>query len=60
MTVAVHNPSTLDLKNAQILVPHGNYEVQVFDKESLSFVNAESAVNCFDDHLSSGDNIENC
>jgi hypothetical protein len=34
MTVAVHNPSTLDLKSAQILVPHGNYEVQVFDKES--------------------------
>ena len=33
MTVAVHNPSTLDLKNAQILVPHGNYEVQVFDKD---------------------------
>jgi hypothetical protein len=25
MTVAVHNPSTLDLKSAQILVPHRNY-----------------------------------
>jgi hypothetical protein len=33
-TVAVHNPSTLDLKSAQILVPHGNYNVKKFDEKS--------------------------
>jgi len=31
MAVAIQNPSTLDLNNARIAVPNGNYILNVFD-----------------------------
>ena len=32
MTVAVQNPSSVDINEAVIAVPNGNYRVQYFDK----------------------------
>lgn len=34
MNVAVHNPSTIDLQEAKLAVPHGHYKVEVFNTTS--------------------------
>jgi len=34
MSVAIHNPSTNDMKKAKIAVPKGNYEAKMFNKET--------------------------
>lgn len=36
MNVAVHNPSNIVLKSAEILVPKGTYEVTSFDGTKLN------------------------
>jgi len=54
MSVAVQNPSSVDLQEAKIAVPHGKYDVKVFDKSSQSFEDAASQVNCQTDTLDSG------
>jgi hypothetical protein len=60
MSVAVQNPSTVDLQEAKIAVPHGKYDVKVFDKSSQKFEDASSQVSCQTDTLDLGRNIESC
>jgi len=38
MSVAVQNPSMLDLGAIRVPVPHSNYEVKVFDAQKNAFV----------------------
>lgn len=46
MTVAVHNPSSIDLKSLKIAVPHGNFKVQTFCPYQKKFVDANAVVFC--------------
>lgn len=32
MSVAIQNPSTVDMSSARIAVPHGHYKVEAFNK----------------------------
>jgi hypothetical protein len=34
MSVAIHNPSTNDMKKVKIAVPKGNYEAKVYNKDT--------------------------
>lgn len=60
MSVAVQNPSSVDLNAAKIAVPHGKYDVKVFDKHNQKFEETASQVNCYSDQLDLGREIESC
>jgi hypothetical protein len=60
MTVAIQNPSSLDLKQSKILVPHGNFKVEKFCSNHQTFEPANSEVSCFPKRLSNGVEIQNC
>jgi len=53
MNVVVHNPSTVDMKEARIAVPHGHFDVYKDDVE------ADAYVVCHKDYLE-GDDIDSC
>lgn len=44
MSVAVHNPSNVELSVAEIQVPHGNYSVQAFNTTSQSWVKPDASL----------------
>lgn len=46
MLIAVHNPSTLPMKIANIAVPHGNLVVKRFDADLGKMVDASADVLC--------------
>ena len=37
MTVAIHNPSSIDVIGVQIAVPNKNFEVYIFDELTTNF-----------------------
>lgn len=49
MVVATHNPSNLNMSTIEIKVPHGHWEVSVFNSEDASaaeWINATASVIC--------------
>jgi hypothetical protein len=60
MSVAVHNPSTNDMKRAKIAVPKGNYEAKVFNKDSQKLEVAPVSVLCHDDVDTKLEKVESC
>jgi len=60
MNVAMHNPSSLPMKSARMAVPHGHYDVKVFNKTSQAFEEAVASVNCYKDRRTDGKPIESC
>lgn len=58
MTVAVHNPSSVDQESLRILVPKGSYEVTQFDKDVQKQV--ESSIECHDDLDEQLQKVESC
>ena len=50
MTVAIHNPSSLDLNTARIAVPNGdNYTAKHFNEETMAFEDVKSSLACNSD-----------
>lgn len=52
MSVIVHNPSSLDMSEIKIAVPHGKFSIQGFDSKLEQFIDVASSVTChrdFDD-----------
>jgi len=61
MNVAVHNPSTVDLKSLKVAVPEeANFDVTVFNSTSQAFEPTMAEKSCYDDHLENGEKIKNC
>lgn len=61
MNVAVHNPSTVDLKSLKVAVPEeANFDVSVYNSTSQAFEPTMAEKSCYDDHLESGQKIKNC
>lgn len=62
MSVIVHNPSSVNLTQARIAVPHGNYLVESFDQSLGKFVTAQASALCYNDtvNISGNDTVENC
>lgn len=60
MSVAVHNPSALPMKQASFAVPHGHYKVQAFNKETQALEDVSSSVLCSEDDLGDGSKIDSC
>lgn len=61
MSVAVHNPSSLDLKSLKVAVPEEvNFDVTVYNSTSKAFEPTVAEKSCFDDHLASGEKVRNC
>jgi hypothetical protein len=54
MNVVVHNPSTVDVKSARIVVPHGHFDVMQGDDQLNAYVV------CQNDTLENGKHIESC
>ena len=38
MTIAIHNPASIDVIGAQIAVPDKNFEVYLFDEKTGKFI----------------------
>jgi len=52
MSAIVHNPSSLDMSEIKIAVPHGKFSIQGFDSKLEQFIDVASSVTChrdFDD-----------
>lgn len=61
MTVAVYNPSTIDINSVQIAVPNHNYKVKVWNQVTKSLVEPTgSVVNCYTDYNEAGDIFDSC
>lgn len=60
MSIAIHNPSSNDLKSAKIAVPKGNYEAKVFDKKTQEFKMVEVSVLCHLDYNLTLHKIDSC
>jgi hypothetical protein len=61
-TVAVHNPSTVDMNSARIAVPNGHFQVNVLDYDGKSQMTnpANATVTCHMDHIENGEEVESC
>lgn len=61
MTVAVYNPSTIDINSVEIAIPNHNYTVKVWDEATKSLVEpTDSVVNCYNDYNESNDYFDSC
>jgi hypothetical protein len=49
MTVAVHNPSNLQMSSVKIAVPDGKFQVKRFDTQSETFMPANAVVLCHEE-----------
>lgn len=58
MTVAVHNPSSIDMNEVSILVPHGYFAVSKFVNNG--FESIKSSVACHEDTYENGKPVDNC
>jgi len=58
MNVAVHNPSNIELKTAEILVPKGTYEVTSFTGQKLN--NNLKCIYDYIDHIDQTIKVESC
>jgi hypothetical protein len=54
MNVVVHNPSTVDMTQARIAVPHGHFDVTQGDS------NLDAYVVCHKDHVENGQDFTSC
>jgi hypothetical protein len=54
MNVAVHNPSTVDMTEARISVPHGHFDVMQGENK------LDSYVVCHKDNIEGGDDFDSC
>lgn len=46
MSVAIQNPSTVDISSARIAVPHGHYKVEAYNKTGQTFEPVQAEVVC--------------
>jgi len=60
MTVAIQNPSSVEMKLAEIAVPHDNFNVELFDNTSMLFKPTTASVFCNADSTASGQSVDNC
>ena len=54
MNVVVHNPSTVDMSEARIAVPHGHFDVMQGESK------LDAYVVCHDDNIEGGDSFDSC
>ena len=60
MNVAVQNPSTIDMNQAIIAVPNGQYDVKVFNAQSKAFETVNASVSCWDDYAENNVTYKAC
>jgi len=60
ITVAVHNPSSLDVSVAKMAVPHGKFHVEKFDYQTQEFIPAQADVHCNPDTQPDDKPVDNC
>lgn len=60
ITVAVHDPSYLDLSAAKMAVPHGKFLFEKFDYWAQEFIPAPRDVHCNPDTQPDGKPVNNC
>jgi hypothetical protein len=64
-TVAVHNPSTVEMTSARIAVPNGNFKVNILDYDGKAQMTIpvslpDATVTCHMDHVENGEEVESC
>ena len=60
MTVAIQNPSNVDLETAVIAVPHGHFRVHSWAAKSKSWDETYAEVLCHQDYNDTGVWFESC
>jgi hypothetical protein len=64
-TVAVHNPSTVEMNSARIAVPTGNFKVSILDYDGKAQMTIpvsppNATVTCHMDHVENGEEVKSC
>lgn len=65
MTVAVHNPSNVEMTSARIAVPNGHFKVNVLDYDGKAQMTTpmlppNATVTCHKDHIENDQEVESC
>jgi len=60
MSVAIQNPSTVDMSSARIAVPHGHYKVEGYNKTGQTFEPVQAEVVCHEDLDEKKQQIQSC
>jgi hypothetical protein len=61
MTVAVYNPSTIDINTVEIAIPNHNFTVKVWNQKTKSLVEpSRFVVNCYEDYNESAERFDSC
>lgn len=58
MNVAIHNPSTIDLPQAKIAVPHSHFSVKAYDYETQMFKDVSASVISYEDTIEDGTSVK--
>jgi hypothetical protein len=58
--VAIQNPSSIENSKVRIAVPHGKYNVQLFNQSTQEYQNASASVVCHDDLAANKTEMTSC